>query len=401
MATDDAGPTKRRVLTFSSLYPSVARPRHGVFVETRLLNLIRDCPVDSRVIAPVPWFPFSGQRFGRYGQFAATPRSASRNGVPTTHPRYLMLPKLGVSFQPDAMARAVLGDIAALGRAGWVPEVIDSHYLYPDGVAAAIVARELGLPFVMTARGTDVNVLARLPGPGARILWAARQAAAVITVSSRLADSLRECGVEESKLTVLRNGVDIEVFRPIDPARARLRLALPAGRIAACVGNLVAEKGQALAIKMLVKLTELSLVIVGEGPLRAELAELSRTLGVEGRVRFLPNMAQRELADLYSAVDLLLVTSVREGWPNVVLEALACGTPVVALDVGAVREMLTEPRVGRIVASRDPEALARGVVELLQAPADRECIRRHAAAFDWRSVSLGQWAVFDRAVAAK
>jgi teichuronic acid biosynthesis glycosyltransferase TuaC len=401
MGADDPGPTKRRVLTFSSLYPSVARPRHGVFVETRLLNLIRDCPVDSRVIAPVPWFPLSGERFGRYGQFAATPRSASRNSLAVTHPRYLMLPKLGVAFQPDTMARAALGDIALLRRAGWAPEIIDSHYLYPDGVAAAIVARELGVPFVMTARGTDVNVLARLPGPGPRILWAARQAAAVITVSSRLADALRECGVEASKLIVLRNGVDLEVFRPVDPLQARLRLELPAGPIAACVGNLVEEKGQALAVEMLVKQTELNLVIVGDGPLRAELAALSRRLSVDARVRFLPNMAQRDLAHLYSGVDVLLLTSVREGWPNVVLEALACGTPVVAFDVGAVREMLTEPWVGRIVARRNPEALAQGVAELLQAPTDRERVRRHAAGFDWKSVSLGQWAVFDRALAGK
>ena len=391
-----------RVLTFTSLFPSEARPRHGIFVENRLAHLVRDCDVDARVVAPVPWFPFRAAMFGSYASFAATPRRAVRgNGLQVSYPRYLMLPKLGVASQPDNMASAAMGDIRALIDGGWKPDLIDAHYLYPDCVAAAALARELGLPFVMTARGTDVNVLAHMSGPGRRIIAAARQAAAVIAVSSRLREQLVALGVEAGKVIVLRNGVDLEVFRTEDRsgARAALGLAQP-GRLAACVGNLVPEKGQALAIEMLAQMPDLRLVIVGDGPLRRELGERATHLGVADRVEFRAVMPQRELGRLYSAADVLLLTSEREGWPNVVLEAMACGTPVVGFDVGAAGEMIVGEAVGRIVATRDAIALGVAVAQVLAMPLRREVIRQHASEFDWSSVSQGQWVAFQRATAS-
>lgn len=394
------GPNLRglRVLTLTSLFPSLARPRHGIFVETRLDHLVRDGGVDARVIAPVPWFPFDSAAFGLYGRYAATPRRTTRaNGLRVSHPRYLMLPRLGVGFQPDSMARAAAHDVAELRLGGWCPDIIDAHYLYPDGVAAAIVAERLQVPFVITARGTDVNVLGRMPGPARRILRAAQRAAAVIAVSQRLKEALVEIGVDAAKVVVLRNGVDPELFRPEPRGAARERLGLPGGRLAACVGNLVPEKGFALAIEALGGLDGFSLVIVGEGPSRSDLLALARRLGVEERVFFRPSMPQHDLRGLYSSADVLLLTSTREGWPNVVLEALACGTPVVAVDVGAVGEMLTDPRVGRIVSARDPLLLAAAVSELLASAGSVAQICDHAARFGWASVSRGQIEVFARA----
>lgn len=385
-----------RVLTFSSLFPSEARPRHGIFVENRLLHLRRDCEVDARVVAPVPWFPFSAPVFGSYARFAATPRRAVRaEGLQVSYPRYLMLPRVGVAMQPDSMARAALGDILELIASGWQPELIDAHYLYPDGVAAALLARRLGLPLVMTARGTDVNVIAQQPGPGRRILDAAAQASAVIAVSQPLKDRLMALGVDAAKVHVLRNGVDTDLFRLEEQATARAALGLPAhGPIAASVGNLVAEKGQAHALEALRELPALRLVIVGDGPLRQELAARAERAGVASRVEFRGVMPQAQLGRLYAACDVLLLTSEREGWPNVVLESMACGTPVVAFDVGAVREMITSDLTGRIVVPRDAGALAAATASVLAAPAPRESIRRHAAGFDWASISRGQRSLF-------
>jgi teichuronic acid biosynthesis glycosyltransferase TuaC len=388
-----------RVLTFSSLFPSTARPRHGIFVETRLVHLRHDFGVDARVVAPVPWFPFKAEAFGSYAKFAATPRQAVRDdGLMVSYPRYLMLPKIGVNSQPERMARGALPDILRWQREGWQADVIDAHYLYPDGVAAAMVARRLRLPFVMTARGTDVNILAQMDGPRQRIAEAAARAAAVITVSAPLKKSLVEIGVDASKITVLRNGVDLDVFGLEDRAASRVRMGLPVrGSWLANVGNLVPEKGQDLAIDALAGLEEFGLVIVGDGPQRADLIAHARELGVADRVVFKPAMPQRELRHLYGAADALLLTSSREGWPNVVLEALASGTPVVSFEVGAVKEMLTDDRVGRVVPSRSAAALAEAVRSLLRAPIPRGDLRRHAAEFDWTSISRGQWAIFARA----
>ena len=388
-----------RILTLTSLFPSPARPRHGIFVRTRLAHLLRDCAVEARVVAPVPWFPLDWPVFGPYARFAATPRCAVLDdGVQVTYPRYPMLPRVGVRVQPDVMARAALSEIEAWRRSGWTPDLVDAHYFYPDGVAAAIVAERLHLPLAITARGTDVNVLARMPGPGKRILEAARRADAVIAVSKRLKDGLVALGVESSKVVVLRNGVDADLFAPVERRSARGRLGLGEGPLAACVGNLVPEKGFALAIEALVHLPDWRLVIVGDGPLREALAVVARRLGVDGRVCFLATMPQAALCDVYSAADVLLLTSTREGWPNVVLEALACGTPVVAFDVGAVGEMLTSPAVGRIVGSRDVSTLAGAIVELAASHPERARIRAHAVRFDWGEISRGQWEVFMRII---
>lgn len=391
-----------RVLLFSSLFPSIARPRHGIFVETRLRQLVREGGVDARVIAPVPWFPSRAAMFGSYASMAATPRRTTRdNGVQVAHPRYLMLPKLGVPFQPDSMARTAMTDVLALRRAGWTPQIIDAHYFYPDGVAAALLAERLGLPFIVTARGTDINVLGQQPMLARRIVWAAERASAVVAVSARLKEALEAMGVSASKIVVLRNGVDLDLFAPQEMQAARARLGLPGGRLAACVGNLVPEKGQSLAIDAMARLGDAQLVVVGDGPMRAELQQHACRLGVHDRVRFLNNMPQTELRHLYAAVDALLLPSTREGWPNVVLEALACGTPVVASDVGAVADMLTAPNVGRIVGPRDAQAFAAALTELWATPTDREAIRRHAAQFDWASISRAQIEIFTRALAER
>lgn len=387
-----------RVLTFTSLFPSTARPRHGIFVETRLQQLVCDAGIDVRVIAPVPWFPFRSPHFGSYAHFAATPRRAVRdNGLQVSYPRYLMLPKLGVALQPDSMARAATVDVEALQTSGWRPDIIDAHYFYPDGVAAALLAQRMGVPLVVTARGTDVNVLGRTPGPARRILWAAQRCAAVIAVSTRLKESLLSLGVEAGKVTVIRNGVDANLFRPVERQSARQRLGLPGGRvIAACVGNLVPEKGFALAIEVLRELPDLHLVIVGDGPLRAALAALAHILHVHDRVTFLGTLPQPELATVYSSADVLLLTSTREGWPNVLLEAMACGIPVVAADVGAAAEMVTSHEVGRIVAAREAGAFAEAIRGLLAQGISPDLVRRHAVGFDWASVSAAQLEIFER-----
>ena len=398
--SDGPASEMRRILTFTSLFPSSARPRHGIFVKTRLQQVRRRFPVDVRVLAPVPWFPFRSGAFGEYAKFAATPRRDTLDGdLQVSYPRYLMLPRVGVACQPDAMARAAMPELEQLRADGWLPQLIDAHYLYPDGVAAALLAERTGIPFVMTARGTDVNVLARLPGPGHRIAWAARRCATVITVSSQLKQGLIELGVDADRVVVLRNGVDAEQFRPVDRDLARREFELPEGPVIAGVGNLVPEKGFELAIEALTLLPATTLVLVGDGPQRASLAALARRRGVSDRVRMLAVMPQSRLPSLYSAADVLVLTSTREGWPNVVLEALSCGTPVVSFDVGAVSEMLSDPSVGRVVGQRDPKLLAAAVRSLLAAPEARDAARRHAARFDWATIARAQFDLFENALA--
>lgn len=387
-----------RTLLFSTLYPSSVRPVHGIFVETRLRELLASGQVESRVIAPVPWFPSSHERFGEYAQFAATPRHEVRNGIEVFHPRYLLLPKIGMNFAPHAMAMAALPLARKLIREGFDFDLIDAHYYYPDGVAAGILARKLGKPFVVTARGTDLNLIPQYPYPRRLIRETAAAAAASIGVCRALMDSLAELGTDTGKLNVFRNGVDLQRFRPEDRDAARRHLGFPeAGLHLLSVGHLIERKGHHIAIEALAGLPEKThLHIVGTGPERRALESLAARLGVAPRVHFAGMIPQTELRWWYSAVDVLLLCSSREGWANVLLEGMACGTPVVASDIWGTPEVVSTPDAGRLMRTRDAAGLIEALQTLQAAMPERAAVRRHAEGFSWQQTTDDQLALFRR-----
>ena len=183
-----------KVLTFSTLYPHAARPGHGIFVETRLRHLLASGHAHATVVAPVPWFPFRHRAFGEYALHARAPRHEVRNGIEVVHPRFPVVPKIGSALTPILLARAAETAVRALLRSRSF-DLIDAHYFYPDGVATVMLGRRLGLPVVVTARGTDLNLIARQRLPRAMIRWAALNAAGVIAVSSALRERLAALGV--------------------------------------------------------------------------------------------------------------------------------------------------------------------------------------------------------------
>jgi teichuronic acid biosynthesis glycosyltransferase TuaC len=390
-----------RMLLFTSLYPSAARPRHGAFVEARLAAIQRLGGIAADVIAPVPWFPWTSDRFGDYARHAGTPREENRLGNRVLHPRYLTLPYAGMYTQPLAMAIASMRALRRLRQARGEFDVIDAHYFYPDGVAAAIVARRTGMPLVITARGSDVNLLANLAWPRRHILWAARQAQEIVAVSAALAERLSALGVESDKISVVRNGVDMDQFAPVDPRDARARLGVGAGPVLASVGNLVPGKGHEIVIDALAMLAGVGLLIVGDGPDRKALEARIRQLGLSQRVTLLPARPQAELKWVYGAADAVVLASSREGLPNVLLEAIACGTPAVASRVGGIPEIITDPVAGRLVDDRTPQAFAREIDLLLRALPPRDATRRFAARFHWEASARGHVAALDRAIGTK
>ena len=388
-----------RLLTFTTLFPSQARPRHGIFVETRLKQLLATSAVTVTVVAPVPWFPSGGRLFGEYGAFARTPRVERRGGVEVRYPRYLMIPKVGMRMQPWALAHAAEREIRRLARDGLEFDLIDAHYFYPDGVAAAMLARRLGKPFIVTARGSDINRIARLAAPGRLIQAAARAATRVVAVSQALGQEMRRLGVAPDRIVVLRNGVDLELFRPADRVEARRALGLGPAKVLVSVGNLVPLKRHDLFVEAVAAMPGIEALIVGSGPERSRLLALIERVRVADRVRILDDMPQERLRLVYSAADALVLSSAREGWPNVLLEAMACGTPVVAAAVGGVREIVTEPIAGTVVEAPDAASLARAASDLLVSPPERAAVRRYAERFGWDEVVRGQLALFRSALA--
>ncbi len=388
-----------RILTFSTLFPSSVRPTHGIFVETRLRELLKSGQVESRVVAPVPWFPSTDPRWGDYARFAATPVREQRNGVDVLHPRYLLLPKVGMTSAPLTMALAARGAVKRLIAEGFDFDLIDAHYYYPDGVAAALLAKWFDKPLTITARGTDLNLIPQYALPKRMIEWAARRAAGSIGVCAALMDVLRGWGHDPARLNVLRNGVDLERFRPLPAAQMRAELGVSGEPLLLSVGHLIERKGHHVAIEALAELVKrrpgARLVVIGEGEERAALTALSSRLGVADKVRLTGALPNIELLKWYSAADVLLLCSSREGWANVLLESMACGTPVVATDIWGTPEVVAAPEAGRLVGERNGTAFAAGVEALLAAGIDRAATRRYAEGFGWQPTTDGQLRLFN------
>jgi teichuronic acid biosynthesis glycosyltransferase TuaC len=387
-----------RTLTFTTLYPSETIPHHGIFVEQRLRHLLQGGEVETRVVAPVPWFPFKHRSMGEYGLLASIPRSENRHGIDIAHPRFPLIPKFGMSISPVLMALALRSVLKAINVQVGGFDLIDAHYFYPDGVTAVLLGRWLNKPVVITARGTDINLIPEYAVPRKWILWAARHCAAMITVSDALRDRLIELGADAAKVQTLRNGVDLDLFRPLDD-RDGLRSKLGMNRLTLLsVGHLIERKGHHLIIKALAELPQASLVIAGTGELQQELEHLAADVGVSDRVSFAGSLSHDELVEYYNAADALVLASSREGMANVILESIACGTPVIGTPIWGTPEVISESSAGVLTGDRSSEAIVAAVNELMRDLPPRDTVREFALRFSWDNTTQGQLDVFRTAL---
>ncbi|HEX3552890.1 MAG TPA: glycosyltransferase family 4 protein [Thermoanaerobaculia bacterium] len=388
-----------RTITFSTLYPNRVQPRNGIFIEQRLRHLLETGEVESQVVAPVPWFPSSHPAFRGYATFARVPRYEERHGLPIHHPRYVRLPKVGLSSAPLLMAMAVKPLLEKILKRGFDFDAIDAHYVYPDGVAAMILGRHFGKPVVMSVLGDDVITYPRYAIPRWLLLWAVGRAAGITSVCEALKRQLVAWGAPEGKVRVVLHGVDLDLFQPVDRDAVRRRLGL-AGTVLLSVGHATPRKGHHLAIEALRELPGVTLLIAGDGWYEGTLRELAASLNVADRVRFLGQVAQDELKDYYSAADALVLASSREGIANVLLESMACGSPVIATAVWGTPEAVTSPAAGVLMEERTASALVSAARRLFDNYPDRAATRRHAAGFTWERTSQDHLEVLNQALAA-
>ncbi|MBF0414291.1 MAG: glycosyltransferase [Magnetococcales bacterium] len=386
------------ILTFTTLYPNDSQPNHGLFVEHRIRRLAQSGQANVRVLAPVAWFPFTHPRFGNYAGLARIPRCDQRHGVIIEHPRYPLIPKIGMNLTPLTMAVAMIGPLRRMIREGFNFQLIDAHFLYPDGVAAALLGQWFHRPVVMTGRGTDVTLLPQFHGPRCMITWASRHSAAMITVCHALKEALLPLAIPEHHIRVLPNGVDLELFRPLDRDRAREELGVT-GITLLSVGHLVKRKGHDIPIRALTRLPDVRLVIAGGGGTFEDdnelaLKQLAHDLGVQDRVHFAGGVLQTRLPIYYSAADILVLASAREGRANVLLEAMACGLPVITSPVWGNPEAVTAPEAGVIMRERSVDGLVEAFHRLMSAMPDRAMTRRYAEKFSWDQTTQDQIELF-------
>jgi len=378
-----------KILTYTSLFPSSRRPLFGVFVFHRVVQLAKEQGNDVAVIAPVPYFP-RWIKSDTWGIYSEVPQRERFENLPVEHPRYPLLPGFLMPLHGFLM---FLGSLAAARRMHKEHhfECIDAHYVYPDGFAAVLVGKVLGVPTVVSARGTDINLFPSFRLIRPMIRWTLGQAAGLIAVSAALKESMVRLGVPKDKVVVIPNGVDVTRFHRMPRGEARQKLGLACDfRMVVSVASLTEGKNHKLLISAFSKMAESGpptrLYIIGEGPLRGDLERQVRSLSLENRVLFGGPRPNEELALWFNAADVSCLVSAREGWPNVVTESIACGTPVVASCVGGIPEILVTPDLG-VLVELGPDSILEGLQRALSKEWNRDWLVHYAHSRSWTQVA--------------
>ncbi|HEX9806114.1 MAG TPA: glycosyltransferase [Alteraurantiacibacter sp.] len=376
----------KRVLSISTLYPNAHAPRFGTFVARSLEALAARGDWEVTMINPIG---IPAIAFGQYRELSAVAVDGEEGGVHVHRPRFSLIPRIGARLNPAFIARAAL-PLAKRLHAERPFDLVDAQFFFPDGPAAARIARALGLPLSIKARGSDITFWCRKDWALGQICEAAAEADGLLAVSKALARDMASFGLPRDKITIHHTGLDRSRFCLRDRTAARaeladtLGIALPGGApLISTIGGLVPHKGQSLAIRALAQIPHAHLAIAGTGPEREALGALARRLKLRDRVHFLGSVDHDVMPLLLSASQAMVLPSEREGLANAWVEALACGTPVVIPDIGGAREVVTGPDAGRI-APREPEAIAAAIRELLASPPDPQAVATHAARFSWK-----------------
>jgi teichuronic acid biosynthesis glycosyltransferase TuaC len=374
-----------RVLVITKIYPNAAEPTSAPFNRQQIVALAARPGVDVTVLGTIPWYPGAGllSRWSSAGRVAQVPARETIDGIEVRHPRTLFTPRVAHGLWAPMYA-ASLAPIA-LGLRGKV-DVVLGTWAYPDGAAAVALAKLIGAPAVVKLHGSDMNIIAKLPGPQRVLRAMLPRAARVVAVSRALADEARALGVAADRIAIVGNGVDPTLFHPRDRAAARAELGLPrAAKIIVYVGNLKALKGVADLLAAFERAADadpdLHLAVVGGGELRAKLDELAARL--PGRVTVAGPRPLAEVPTWMAACDVLTLASHHEGTPNVVLEALASGRRVVATAVGGVPDLITSATLGALVPPKDPPALAAALTQATRTAYDPAEVARLGARGGW------------------
>jgi len=270
-------------------------------------------------------------------------------------------------------------------------DLIDGHYIYPDGFAAVLLGKYLKKPVILSARGSDINQFARFKSIKPMIKYALNRADHVISVCNALKREIVDLGPPAQKISVIPNGIDTNCFYPEDKKKARKKLSLSFDqKIILSVGSLIPRKGFHVILDALPEILQnqedVHLYLVGEGPYLPVLNEQIMRMNLSNHVTMVGERPNSELKTWYSAADVFCLASSREGWANVIMESLACGTPVVATNVWGAPEILTTHAVG-ILVERNSGSIADGLLEALNRQWNRRRIREHVVERSWDVVA--------------
>ena len=382
--------TDVNILVITNVYPTPTEPERGVFTHQLIKTIQRDHNVT--VVCPLPWFPsfWPFNRIRKYKHYALVPKQYDYDNIKVYSPKYILFPKLSESIHAYLLTIGIRKCVKSLHKSKPF-SVIHSHWLYPDGVAASAISEELRIPHLMTGLGCDINISLYQRGKRPKILSALALADSITVKANNLKLELVKNGVPESRVEVIPNGIDLNKFSIMNRNRCRELLGMTAdGPIILFIGRLSTEKDVNTLISAagLLKDTEAmpTIYLVGDGPLRHSLSSHATNLGIADNVIFCGRVEHNKLKNWLGAADYLCLPSLREGCPNVVLEALACGKPVIGSRVGAIPDLVAKDS-GVLFEPGNAEDLARAIREATDLQWDQENIRAGVSQFTWDSAA--------------
>jgi glycosyltransferase involved in cell wall biosynthesis len=364
-----------RVLVITKVFPNAAQPLSSPFNRQQFAALSRLCHVE--ILATIPWFPGAGalSKWSSAGKLAQVPAHDVIDGMAVSHPRTLFLPRYGYAFSGALYAASLLRDVWSRRRN---IDVVLGSWAYPDGAAAVMLADLIKVPCVVKLHGSDINVVARMKGPRANLKWALPRARKIIAVSRALAQEVAALGVPRERVAIVQNGVDSSLFHPRDRAAAKKQLGLRDGKLILYVGRLERTKGVIDLLDAFERTKDLTLALVGDGAARAEVqARKSDRILVPG------GRPLEEIPLWMAAADVVALPSWNEGTPNVILEAFACGRPVVASDVGGIPDLIDDRSLGELHPVKDLDAIAASLMRVAAAQHDADAIAKRGARGGW------------------
>ncbi|PEQ10742.1 glycoside hydrolase [Novosphingobium sp. PC22D] len=377
-----------RILSLATLFPNPVRPSFGIFVGNQMRAVSTRDDVDLTMISPIGVPPWPLSRREPYDKLKRIPDMSDEVGLPVHYPKFTLFPRIGGDSNPSRILSAVL-PLAEKLHAEKPFDIVDAQFFFPDGPAAAKIARKLGLPLTIKSRGGDIHYWGKRSSALAQMLEAARQSAGMLAVSRALREDMIALGMPADRIAVHYTGLDRERFHPIERGAARaLVSAMPnlgiwsEGPLIVTPGALIERKGQRLAIASLTHLPEARLALAGVGEEEQSLRQLAKDLGVADRVHFLGLVPHDVLPQLLCAADVVVLPSSSEGLANVWIEALACGTPLVIPDIGGASEIVRDRAAGRLV-ERDATSIAEAVTDILADPPAQTDVAAHARNFSW------------------
>ena len=369
-----------KILVLSRILPNSSDMNRGIYVFRQSKALSSICSID--VVAPIAFWDRIKSSIGRCKKVN---KIEYIDGLEIQHPIYFHIPGIFRNMNGFFMFLSLyFYHKNRHQNHKW--DVILSHFAYPDGFFAVLLGKALGIPVFISCLGSDINSLANKISTKKMIKWALGESEKVFVVSNSLKNKIIEIGIRKEKVVVVNNGIEINKYFVRDKEDFKKYYKIPKGdKIILYVGRLSKEKGVDVLIKAFsfIKDLNIKLYIVGGGPQEKILLRQAERLGLMDRIKFLGHMHHSEIPNLMNVADLFVLPSRSEGYPNVLLEALACGIPVLATDVGGITEIINNENLGIIVAADDPIQMAQGIYSALSKEWDRELLVKRVQHQSW------------------